>query len=145
MLQSCLAGWNPACDSRWLRHQRDHAAFRDVQAHGLTLARPLSRRGRGCQSARKPDPRGQGMVGEAPALQAALHAYQRVMAEPGRSFLCPNHDKAHPQGQLHQRRRSGSRHLRLTRAAQRQAKAVPLDQDGRRHPHPRTTRAGQTR
>ena len=52
------------------------------------------------------------MAFEASALQAAFHADQRVLAEPCRTLLRRDHHKAHPQGQLLQRRRFGDRHLR---------------------------------
>ena len=65
--------------------------------------------------------------------------------EPLGMLLRRDHDTAHLPVGLLQRRRSGDRNLRLPAAAQHQAKALPLDQDGRRCPHLRTTRAGQTR
>jgi hypothetical protein len=85
------------------------------------------------------------MAGQTPALQAAFHADQRVVAEPRRMVLRRDHVKAHPQGQLHQRRRPGDRHLGLPWASQHKAKALHLDQNGRQHPRPGTTRAGQAR
>ena len=50
------------------------------------------------------DARGEGLAGQAPALQAPLHAHQCVLAEPRRTVLRRNHIKAHPARQLFQRR-----------------------------------------
>ena len=46
------------------------------------------------------DARGAGVAGETPALQAALHAHQRVLAEPRRTLLRRDHGKAHSTWQL---------------------------------------------
>ena len=71
----------------------------------------------GARQLRHPqDARGEGLAGQAPALQAALHAHQRVMAEPGRTVLRRDHVKAHPPRQLFQRRRPRDRDLRLSAA-----------------------------
>ena len=120
-------------------------AFPAFRAASTALA---SRRAT-CSSARQlrhpQDARGAGLAGKTPAPQAAFHADQRVMADHGRTLLCRNHATADRQGRLPQRRRSGSRHLRLPWAAQHQAKALCLDQIRRTYPHPRTPCAGQTR
>ena len=50
------------------------------------------------------DARGQGMAGETPALQAAFHTDQRLVAEHGRTLLCRDHNQAHSPWQLLQRR-----------------------------------------
>jgi len=84
-------------------------------------------------------------LGQAPALQAAFHADQRVVAEPRGTVLRRDHVEAHPPRQLLRRRRPGDRHLRLPPAAQRQAEALHLDQDRRGHPGPGTPRAGHSR
>lgn len=74
-----------------------------------------------------------GLAGKAPALQAAFHAYQCILAKPRRTVLRRDHIQTHPPRQLFQHRRVGDRHLRLPAAAQRQAQALQLYQNGRRH------------
>jgi len=70
-------------------------ARRDVH---LILDSPLCGRhrseahgGRHSQDARR-----SGVAGQAPALQAAFHPHQRLMAEPGRTVPCRDHVEAHP-------------------------------------------------
>ena len=71
------------------------------------------RQGRACAARYPSDPgqlchpqdaRGAGLAGQAPALQAAFHADQRLMAEPCRTLLRRDHIKAHPTWQLRKRR-----------------------------------------
>lgn len=50
------------------------------------------------------DARGEGMAGQEPPLQAALHTHQRLMAQPRGALLRRDHIAAHPTGQLFERR-----------------------------------------
>jgi transposase len=64
-----------------------------------------ARRASGARQLRHPqDARGKGLDRQTPALQAPLHAHQRVLAESGRTVLRRDHVKAHPARQLFQRR-----------------------------------------
>jgi len=53
--------------------------------------------------------RGEGVARQASALQAALHADQRILAQSRRAFLRRDHDQAHPARHLHERRRAQGR------------------------------------
>ena len=111
-------------------------------APGLTLPafpaphRPCGAKAPGCGSGvrhpcRTQDARGGGLAGTLPALQAGGHADQRVVAEQGRTRLCRDHVKAHPRGQLFQRRQPPGCRLRLPSGAKQQTKALHLDTDRR--------------
>ena len=74
------------------------------------------------------------VVGQAPALQHALHADLGVVAEHGRAVLPRYHREAPAPRRLHQRAGVGHRHRRVHRSSQRQTQAVHLDQERSRHP-----------
>ena len=74
------------------------------------------------------DARGEGVARQASALQAALHADQRVLAQSRRALLRRDHDQAHPARRLQQRRRVGGGDPRLSRPPQRRPQALRLDQ-----------------
>ena len=77
----------------------------EISAAGRQARARASSRASGARQLRHPqDARGDSMAGQAPTLQAALHAHQRLMAEPSRTLLRRNHIEAHPAQQLFMRR-----------------------------------------
>ena len=74
------------------------------------------------------------------ALQSALHAHQRILAQSRRALLRRDHDQAHSARCLRKRRRAQGGDPRLSRPPQRQSQTLRLDQDRRCHPRQRTSR-----
>src|SRR5262245_38280570 len=77
---------------------------------------------------------GEGLARQASTLPSALHADQRLLAQSGRALLRGDHEEAHPARCVCQRGRARSCHPRLSGEAQRQSKAVRVEQDGAHHP-----------
>ena len=64
------------------------------------------------------------------------------LAQPGRALLRRDYPKTHPSRRLQERRRVGSRHLRLSRQAQSEPRSLRLDRN--RQGHPQKNRPCQT-
>lgn len=58
----------------------------------------------------------------------------KLLAEPGRTFLCLDHRQGHPPRLVHQRQATGSAHRSFRGFLQRQLQAVSVDRDGRLDP-----------
>ena len=108
------------------RHRRLPAAPSGEGVHPLPQADRPHRR----QALRSPPRRRQlrdaqdscreSLACQAPPLPSALHADQRILAQPRRALLRRDHEEAHPARHLHQRRPPASRHPGLPERAQRQ-------------------------
>src|SRR6266404_1236134 len=77
---------------------------------------------------------GQGVAGQASPFPHALYPDIRILAQPGRALLRPDHRQPHPPRRVQQRHRTGGRHYGLSRSAQRTTQAIRLDQVRRRNP-----------
>jgi hypothetical protein len=74
----------------------------------------------------------------APALPSALHPDQRLVAQPGRALVRPDHRAGHSPRQLRQRRALGAGHHPLSGQLERKCQTLSLDQirpsDQTQHP-----------
>jgi hypothetical protein len=79
--------------------------------------------------------KGQSLARAAAALAGPLHAHLRLLAQPSRTLLRPDHKPRNTAGIIHIGQRSCQQHRRLHQKLQRQLQALRLD--GHRRPNPR--------
>ncbi len=123
-----------ACERR--HRSIEFRAFLDRVERGGRAAGP-----RGASRARRPedpqDPPDPRLTRQAPPFPPALHAYQRLLAQPGRVLVRAPEPPASRTRRLHQHGRPGGGDPRLHRRDQRRPKTVRVDQGRGRYPRQR--------
>ena len=85
---------------------------------------------------------GQGVVGNNILASNALHSDIRLLAQPGRTLLRPDHQRSNPLRRVQERRRTRNSHSGIPRAPQ--CRSTTLRMDRFRHRHTRKSRSWAT-